>query len=208
MLEQIAGLVKQYGQEVIVSNSSIPNENNSAILAEATSTITGGMQNMLAGGGLQDIISMFTGGNIAGGGSSRGGIGGLLKNPMVLMMVGHLISKLMSKFNMSQAQASQVSNALIPNVLSDLVTRTNSNAPDNDDFDLNDLVGSLTGGNNTAGNLDLQGLLNQFTGGNNNPEGFDLQDIISRVTDGAQQKQEQQARSGGSIADLINGFFK
>ena len=62
MLEQISALVKQYGKEVVIDNPDIPNEENNAVLAEATSTITGGMQNMLAGGGLQDIISMFTGG--------------------------------------------------------------------------------------------------------------------------------------------------
>ena len=67
MLEQISELVKQYGKEVVIDNPDIPNEENNAVLAEATSTITGGMQNMLAGGGFQDIISMFTG----GGGNNR-----------------------------------------------------------------------------------------------------------------------------------------
>ena len=39
---------------------------------------------------------------------------------MVTMMIGHLISKLVGKFNMNPAQASQVSNNLIPNVLNGL----------------------------------------------------------------------------------------
>ena len=52
MLEQISELVKQYGKEAVIDNPDIPNEENNAVLAEATSTITGGMQNMLAGGGL------------------------------------------------------------------------------------------------------------------------------------------------------------
>ena len=51
MLEQISELVKQYGKEAVIDNPDIPNEHNNAVLAEATSTITGGMQNMLAGGG-------------------------------------------------------------------------------------------------------------------------------------------------------------
>ena len=51
MLEQISQLVKQYGREAVIENPDIPNEENNAVLAEATSTITGGMQNMLAGGG-------------------------------------------------------------------------------------------------------------------------------------------------------------
>jgi hypothetical protein len=212
MLEQISQLVKQYGKEVVIDNPDIPNEDNSAVLAEATHTITGGMQNMLAGGGLQNIISMFTGGNRSQNAQS-GGIGGLLKNPMVVMMIGHLISKLVSKFNMNPAQASRVSNNLIPNVLNELVNRTNSTAPPESNFDFNDLIGSLAGGNATspsAGGINLNSILEQLTKGGNNEiggGGFDLQDIIGRVTQGAQQRQEQQARGDAGMADLIKGFF-
>lgn len=216
MLEQIAELVKQYGKDAVVDNPDIPNDENNAVLAEATSTITGGMQNMLAGGGLQDIISMFTGGAGNNPSSQAGGIGGLLKNPMVSMMVGHLISKLVGKFNMNPGQASQVANNLIPNVLNGLVTKTADNDPSNDAFDLNDLIGSLTGGNTatatSGGGFNFQGLIEQFTrggngGGNGSSGGFDLQDIISQVTSGAQQNQGQQAKGGGGIGDLIKGFF-
>jgi hypothetical protein len=212
MLEQISELVKQFGQNAVVNNPDVPNEENNAVLAEATNTITGGMQNMLAGGGLQDIISMFTGGRGDKRSGSQGGIGGLLKNPMVAMMVGHLISKLVSKFNMSPAQASNISNNLIPNVLNGLIARTNSDSPADDSYDFNDLIGSLTGGNTataeSGGGFNFQQLLEQLTrGGGNGGGGFDLQDIVNQVTRGAQQSQEQQARSGGRFADLIKGFF-
>jgi hypothetical protein len=114
MLEQIAALVKQFGQDSVVNNPDIANDVNDEVLADATHTISGGMQNMLAGGGLQDIISMFTGG---GGGqtnaSKSGGIGGLLKNPIVMMMVGHFVSKLISKYKMSPEKANNVSNTLV-----------------------------------------------------------------------------------------------
>ncbi len=215
MLEQISELVKQFGKNTVVDNPVVPNEENNAILAEATNTITGGMQNMLAGGGLQDIISLFTG---AGGNNQSttqsSGIGGLLKNPIVAMMVGHLISKLVGKFNMSPAQASSISNNLIPNVLNSLASKTTNHDPANDAFDFNDLIGSLTGGKtatseSSAGGFNFQGLLDQLTSGGsgNGGGGFNLQDIISQVTQGAQQNQEQQAKGGGGIADLIKGFF-
>jgi hypothetical protein len=173
------------------------------------------MQNMLAGGGLQDIISMFTGGGGAGNSKSNG-IAGLLKNPMVMMMVGHLISKLTGKFNMNPAQASQVSNNLIPNVLSDLVTKTTSNDPSNDAFDLNDLIGSLTGGNvatseTNSGGFNFQDLIGKLADGGGNSGGgggFDLQDIISRVTQGAQEGRAKETQGGaGGVADLIKGLF-
>jgi hypothetical protein len=213
MLEQISELVKQYGQEVVVNNPDIRNEDNNGVMAEATRTITSGMQNMLAGGGLQDIISMFTGGGSSGNGQGNG-IAGILKNPIVMMMVGHLISKLTGKFNMSPSQASQVSNNLIPNVLRDLVTKTKSNDPSNDAFDLNDLIGSLTGGNvataeTNSGGFNFQELIGKLSGGGNSGAGgFDLQDIITQVTKGAQEKRVQETTGGGGgIADLIKGFF-
>jgi hypothetical protein len=211
MLEQISQLVKQYGREAVIENPDIPNEENNAVLAEATSTITGGMQNMLAGGGFEDIISMFTGKN-RNQNAQSGGIGGLLKNPMVVMMIGHLISKLVGKFKMNPAQASRVANDLIPNVLGGLVNRTNSTAPADSGFDFNDLIGSLSGAtatSSTGGGINLNEILEQLSkgGSSDGGGGIDLQDIIGQVTQGAQQKQEQQARSDGGIADLIKGFF-
>lgn len=217
MLEQISQLVKQYGRDAVIDNPEISNEDNNAILAEATNTITGGMQNMLAGGGLSDIISMFTGGKGVQSNTQSGGIGGLLKNPIVAMMVGHLISKLVGKFNMSPAQASSISNNLIPNVLSGLVTRTTNHDPENDAFDLNDLISSLTGGNvatseSSQAGFNFQGLLDQLTGaggngGGGNTGGFDLQDIISQVTKGAVENKAQQTKGSGGLVDLVRGFF-
>lgn len=212
MLEQIASLVKEFGQKTVVDNPDVPNSQNNAVLAEATNTITGGLQNMLAGGGLQDILSLFTGGGGQSNNQQSGGITGLLKNPIVAMMVGHLVSRLISKFNMSPSQASSVSSSLIPSVLNGLVTRTTSNDPSNDAFDLNDLIGSLTGGKvatkeSAGGGFDFQGLLNQFTGGGNGGGGLNIQNIISQVTQGAQDNQQKQSQGGGGIADLIKGFF-
>lgn len=208
MLDQIAQLVKQYGEESVVANKDVPDDQNNAVMAEATKTVTSGLQNVMAGGGLQNILDMFKGNSTEGQpGSGGGGIAGLLKNPMVTMMIGHFISKLTTKFSMSPSQASNVANQLIPNVLSDMVTKTTSTESSNAAFNLDALVGSLTGGGK---NFNLQGLLDQFTGGGSGKEGgsggFDLQDIISQVTQGAQEKKGGQS-SGGGIADMIQGFF-
>lgn len=211
MLEQISELVRQYGRDAVINNPEIPDEANNEILAETAQTITGGLQNMLAGGGFQDIFSMFTGKD-----GKQGGIGGMLKNPIVIMMVGHLISKLVKKFNLSPAQASNISNSLIPNVLGGLVSKTTSHDPENDAFDFNDLIGSLTGGNvstseSSGGGFNFQDLLDQFTGGggSSGSSGFNLDDIVTQVTQGARQGQGQLAgSSGGGLVDLVRGFFR
>lgn len=219
MLDQLFNLVKEFGQDTVVNNPEVPNEDNNEVMADATKTIAGGFQNILAGGGLQNILDLFKGGGNTSG--SGGGIAGLLKNPIVTMMVGYFISKLVKKHGMSPSSASGVANNLIPNVLNNLITRTASNDPSNDAFDLNDLIGSLTGGNvptatSGAGGFNFQGLLNQLIGGGagnggagGNGGGFNIQDIISQVTQGAQENQAQtsQTGSGGGLMDMIKGLM-
>ena len=215
MLDQLFNLVKQFGQDTVIENPEIPNEQNEEVIADATKTIGSGFQNMMAGGGFESILDLFKGGGNSGNSSSGGGIAGLLKNPIVTMMIGYFTNKLVSKYKMAPSSASNVSNNLIPNVLNGLITNTTSNDPKNDAFDFNDLIGSLTGGNvatkeSQSNGFDFQGLLNQFTGGGsggNGGGGFNIGDIISQVTQGAQKNQGQQANSGGGLMDLIKGFM-
>ena len=215
MLDQIFNIVKQFGQDTVVDNPDVPNEHNNEVLADATKTITSGFQNVLAGGGFQNILDLFKGGgNTAGSG---GGIGGLLKNPMVTMMVDYFISKLVGKYKMAPASASNVANSLIPNALNGIINQTND--PNNAGFTLDGLIGSLTGGGQQetsggGGGFSLQNLLEQFTGGgnadagsNSGGGGFDLQDIIGGLTKKAQGSFENQG-GGGGLMDLIKGFIK
>jgi hypothetical protein len=205
MLDQLFKLVKQFGQDTVVNNPEVPNENNNDVMADATSTIANGFQNILSGGGLQNILDLFK-----GGATNKGGIGGLLKNPIVTMMVGYFISKLVNKYRMSPASASNVANSLIPNVLDSLINRTASTNPSDNAYDLNDLIGSLTGGSvpagNSGGGFNFQNLLQQLIGGGSN--GFNIQDIIGSVTQGAQQSQAQkEGGKGGGIMDMIKGLM-
>jgi hypothetical protein len=176
-------------------------------MADATQTIQSGFQNVLAGGGLENILDLFKGNT--GGGSGGGGIAGLLKNPMVTMMVGHFISKLVGKYKLSPSSASQVANQLIPGTLNNLITETRN--PDNPSFTLDGLIGSLTGGgsqNSPGGNggFSLQNLLESFTGSsgqNGGNSGFDLQDLVGNLTRKAQDNFENPQNSGGGLLDMI-----
>jgi hypothetical protein len=206
MLDQIISLVKQFGQETVVNNPDVPNEHNNEVLAEAGKTVAGGLQNVLAGGGFENILSLFGG---QGGNQQSSGIAGLMKNPIVSMMVGHLVSKLVGKFNMNPQQASNVSASLIPNVLNQLIQKTQD--PNNSSFTLDGLVQSLTGGNVTVpvqagGGGGLQDLLKQFTGGGNAGGGMDIGNIISQITNQSQNQMQNQ-KGGGGLMDLIKGFM-
>jgi len=203
MLEQILELVKQQGQQSVVQNTEVPDEKNNEVMMEAASTITGGLQNMLSGGGLQNIISMFSGDQS----QSRNGI---LGNPVTSMMIGHLANNLMKKMNLSPAVANTVANNIIPGVLNSLVSNTRSSDPANSGFNLNSLINYLTcakAAPQTSG-VDFQGLIGQLGADTNGDGRVDLSDIIGAVSRQSQSQQQAQRQAGGGIADLIQGFFK
>lgn len=216
MLDQLFNIVKQFGQETVVNNPEVPNEHNEDVMADATKTIASGFKNVLAGGGFQNILDLFKGGGSSSAGASSGGIGGLLKNPMVSMMIGYFISKLVGKYKMSPSSASSVANNLIPNALSNLIEQTNDSK--NPNATLDGLIGSLTGGDeqpasNGGGGFQLQDILEKFTGGGNSGSGgggINIQDIIGKLTNKAQNsfQNNEGSGSGGGLMDLIKGFMK
>jgi hypothetical protein len=214
MLDQLFNIVKQFGQETVVNNPDVPNEYNHEVMADATQTIAGGFKNIVAGGGLENILDLFKGG---GGSSSVAGVGGLMKNPIVSMMIGHFISKLVGKYSMSPSIASNVANNLIPKSLNGLIEQTRD--PNNPKLNLDGFIGSLIGGaakdekqEEKSGGSPLQDLLEKFTGsgggGNSNSggSGFDLQDIIGKLTQKSQNSFED-GKGGGGLMDLIKGFI-
>jgi hypothetical protein len=211
MLEQLFNLVKEHSGDAVINNPAIPNEKNHEVVAEATNSIAGGLQNILSGGGLQSILGMFT-----GGGANAGGAMGLTKNPIVNMITGHFMNKLMGKFGLNSSAASGIAGSLIPNVLGSLIGRTND--PNNSSFDITKVIGGLIGGGSPAaatsgaqsgGGFDLGGILGKVMGKGLDKDGdgdTDFQDLLGMVTGKAQQQQQQQAQSGG-ILDMLKGFM-
>lgn len=214
MLDQLLNIVKQFGQDTVVNNPDVPNNENQNVMADASKTIASGFQNILAGGGFQNILDLFKGNS---GGSQQtgasGGIGSLLKNPIVTMMIGYFVSKLISKYKMSPSSANNVANSLIPNALNGLIQKVND--PNDNNSTLDNLIGSLTGGGaQQGGGSQLQDILDSFTGGGNDGSGgsggLNIQDIIGNLTNNAQnnmQNREGGDGKGGGLLDMIKGFF-
>ena len=206
MLESLFNLIKEQGADSVTNNPEIPNEKNDAVIADATHSVASELQGVLAGGGLQSVLSLFNNnGNNNTGGSS------LLNNPIVSNIISSFTNKLISNHGIAGDQASGIANNLIPGVLSNLINKTND--PNNSSFNISSIIGSLTGGGGTsqsAGGFDLGGLLSKFTSGGldvNKDGHVGLDDIISKVTGGAQQQQNETG-SGGGLEDIIKGFLK
>ena len=196
MLKELFDLVKGEATETVINNPDVPNQYNNDVVAEATNTVASGLRNVVAGGGVQNILSMF------GGNTNKKS---LLSNPIVAMMMGHFASKLINKFKMGTSQANNLSGNLIPNVLGSLINK--SNDPNDSAFSLEKLLASITGGRSnqvTSQSGGIGGLLKQLNGGGQSNGGGFL-DIVKDLAGGAQ---EQQQRNGGSLLDLIKGFAR
>jgi len=196
MLKELFDLVKGNATETVINNPDVPNEHNEEVVAEATNTVASGLRNIVAGGGLQSLLSLFN------GGSNKKG---LLSNPIVSMMMGHFAGKLMNKFGLNNSQANNLSGSLIPNVLGSLINKTND--PNDPGFSLENLLGSITGNKSTqSSGGGLGELLNQFGGGgqSNDGGGGGIMDLIKDFAGGAQQQQQK----NGNLLDLIKGFVK
>jgi len=194
MLEQLLDLIKQHGQDSVVQNPAISNEQNSQVLSEAGNSIMSGLQGALAGGGLSQVMKLF------GGGGS--GAGSILDNPLVQNIMQSFTGKLTNQYQLNPAQASQVSSNLIPQVLQGLSGKV---ADSNDtSLDINGVMQSLTGGQ--AGGINFQDLMQKFQGAGGDVDGdgdTDLQDIIARVSGGAKQA----SGSGGGLMDMMKGLL-
>jgi uncharacterized protein YidB (DUF937 family) len=186
MLENLINLVKEQAGDAIVNNPAIPNENNEAAIQSAGESIAGGLQNIISSGGLKDVLKMF-----GGQGSD------VSSSPVTQQISGNVIQDLMSKFNLDQGSASNIASSLVPNVLSNLVDKTNN--PSDSSFDIQGIFNSLSGGK--TGGMDIQGLLGKVTSGGLDKDGdgdTDLQDVMSMFGGGGK---------GKGIMDTVKGLF-
>lgn len=152
MLENLINLVKDNAQNLVVNNAQVPNENNDAVINETGNTIVDGLKNALSGGNLSGVMSLL------------GGKEGIANNPIVGNIISGLTQTLQSKFNIGGDAAANVANGLVPQVMDNLVSKTND--PNDNSFDLQgilsnigadklgnigDIIGNITGGNSEDG---------------------------------------------------------
>lgn len=158
MFENLLDLVKGNATEAIINNTAVPNEQNDAVINHASGSIIESLKSQVAGGNFAEVLSTL------------GGKTGMTNNPVVSNIISSVSSSIMSKFGLSQEAAASVSNGLVPNVMSQLVNKTND--PSDSSFDLGGIFNTLSGGktqgidfsNMLSGNTNLKDLASKFTG--------------------------------------------
>lgn len=186
MLDNLINLVREQAGDAVINNPAVPNDRNEEVIAATSESMTGGLQNLLASGGLKDVLKLF-------GGQEQATAG----NPVVQGLSGNVIQQLMNKFGFDQQAANGIAGNLVPNVLQNLVRKTND--PNDNSFDLQGIFNQLSGGRSQ--NINIQGLLGKLTQGGLDRDGdgdVDLQDIMAIFSGGGK---------GASLLDSVKGFF-
>lgn len=149
MIDQLVKLVQQNAGDAIVNNNAVPNQFNGAAIESVAQQILGSLQSQAAQGDLQQVASMFKGADATS----------LAGNPMVTQMVSKVAGEFAAKFGISPQIAQTIAAGLIPQVLNQFIKKTND--PDDNDFDLQDMLRGFTGNSG----LNVGDLLGKAGGG-------------------------------------------
>ncbi len=169
MLEQLTQLVQQYGNDAVVKNSAIPNEQNEAVMGEASSSILSGLQKIASEGGIEQLAGLFQG-NAAQDSS----------NPVVQQLTQQLSGSLGEKFGINSADASGVAGSLIPQILGSLVGKAKD---PNDSFQISDLVSAISGGAANGGLMEAVSKYGGQFGLDQNADGkVDMEDATAAIS--------------------------
>lgn len=173
MLEQLTQLVQQYGNDAIVKNNAIPNEQNEAVLSETSTSIFSSLQKIAAEGNLSEFAQLLQGNNITS------------TNPAVKEITHNLTASLTEKLGLPTTTASGVATSMTPQILSSLINKAND--PKESSFNISDLINSLTGGNSAqhAGIMEAISTYAIHFGLDENADGkVDLEDVAALAKKG------------------------
>lgn len=168
MMDQIQQIVNQLTEKELVGNNNISNNLAGDVAKETGSSLMEGLQNAVSGGNMGELMNMF-------GGSDANS---LTSNPIVKNIIESLTSKLGANVGLDAGTSGSFASSIIPQILSMIMGKAKSG-----DFNITDILGSLTGGNATS-------MLDQNGDGK-----LGIDDALSAV-------------KNGNLGDLLGGFFK
>lgn len=134
-------LVQQNAGSAIVNNPAIPNQQNNAVMETVTQSIMHGLGQQAQGGGLGNLLNMFTGGQGAN----------ITDHPVTTGVQSNVQEDLMSKLGISPQVASMVAAAVVPMVLNKFMHKAAD--PNDSSVDAGSLMSSLGGGGGLGGML-------------------------------------------------------
>ena len=183
MFEQLTQLAQQFGVDTVINNPAVPNEKNEAVIGEASNSVIGGLQKIVAEGGVDQLAELFQGNNAAD-----------VSNPVVQKLTQELTGNLGEKFGFSASDATGIASKLIPQILASLVGKAKD--PNDSSFEISDIISAISGGKN-AGVMDAITKYGGQFGLDQNGDGkVDMSDAMDAVT-----------KKGGGLGGMLGGLF-
>lgn len=168
MNDQIQQIVSQLTEKEVGTNVNISNELAGNVAKETGNSLMEGLQNAVSAGNMSELMNLFSGSDV----------NSLTSNPVVKNITESLTSKLGANVGLDAGTSNSFASNIIPQILSMIVGKAKSG-----DFNVSDILGSLTGGNATS-------MLDQ-----NNDGKLGIDDAISAV-------------KNGNLGDMLGGLFK
>jgi hypothetical protein len=194
MVDQLLSLVKEYADEAVVKNPSVPDAKNGVAIQSIADGILSGLQSEAAGKGFGSIVGMLT---------SAGNVNNTVSKGVQQSVASSLSSKAGLGGNVAQSIAVQI----VPSILNSLSHK--SADASNSNFDIGGILSQLTGGK-TAG-LNIQSLIDSGIG--NGDGRLDLNDVIAllgkkggSVTTSAVTATNKKVKKVNSAASSQSGF--
>lgn len=185
MFEQLIQLAQQHGNEVVVKNNAIPNEQNEAVISEASSSIFMGLQKIVSEGGSDQLVGLFQGNNAQDS-----------SNPVVQKLTEQLTGNLDEKFGINSETASSVAGSLIPKILGSLIRKAKD--PNDSSFQITDIIAAISG--NSGQNSGIMDAISKYGGQfglDQNADGkVDMGDAIDAVK-----------KNSGGLGGLLGKLF-
>lgn len=185
MFEQLNKLVQEFGNESVVKNNAIPNEQNEAVMNEASNSILSGLQKMVSEGGVEQLADLFNRNNAQTD-----------SNPIAQQLTEQLTGKLGAKFGLSNEVASGVAGGMIPKILASLIGKAKD--PNDSSLNISDLVNAISGG--SGQNALIMDAISKYGGQfglDQNADGkVDMSDAIDPVT-----------KNSGGVGGILGKLF-
>lgn len=139
MLDQLFEIVQQNAQADVVENSNVPDEKNELVMNEASSTIMNSLQQLIAQGKTDQVAALANDTQES--------------NEAIGFISGNFIENISQKFGIDKNVASSIAASILPKIIESFFSKAKD--PNDSSFNIQDIIGSLTSGNNglSQGNM-------------------------------------------------------
>lgn len=151
MLKNIENLVRENAQEAIVNNQAVPNEKNEEAIQAASGSLIDVLKEKVSSGNIGELISSFQQGNLSGTTADE---------------VSNKFTDKLQGLGIDLGQAKNIAATIIPTILAKFTQKTSD--PNDSSFDLQDILGNITGEDGKFQLSDLGNLFNK--GQDQNPD--------------------------------------